>query len=317
MNALAYTVGHNIVFARGQYAPETTSGRKLMIHELAHVLQQSSSGKIVQRAPAGGKLEIVDERKKVTNPTTQRQAAKSCDIKCGKDVVGTLHAMPLFSHIYDKDRSKAKIVPAGSAAATGVGIALHFLKTPKASACGCNDFEFIQVVETTHPGNKTATVSYPRSFVDVNEATPKYKSKTGAMTPYYGEWAGTGKHVGPHTIPEAYPDSGATVDTTQSIYDRPSRDPKTELTDKKTLDWKAEATVVCKGKGPDKILGGVTWGFERKFNAKTKDYDPVKEKPTQCFITPSTSFITTLTKGTTTGADDELKDYAFEGKKKP
>src|SRR5207245_89383 len=41
VHALAYTVGRDIVFASGQYAPQTPAGRKLLAHELAHVIQQS------------------------------------------------------------------------------------------------------------------------------------------------------------------------------------------------------------------------------------------------------------------------------------
>lgn len=44
MNALAYTVGHDVVFAAGQYAPHTPAGRNLLVHELAHVVQQGHSG---------------------------------------------------------------------------------------------------------------------------------------------------------------------------------------------------------------------------------------------------------------------------------
>jgi hypothetical protein len=43
VNALAYTRGHNVVFGHGQYAPETTAGRRLLAHELTHVLQQAAS----------------------------------------------------------------------------------------------------------------------------------------------------------------------------------------------------------------------------------------------------------------------------------
>src|SRR6476660_710319 len=42
VNALAYTVGSNVVFAAGQYTPETASGKRLLAHELTHVIQQSS-----------------------------------------------------------------------------------------------------------------------------------------------------------------------------------------------------------------------------------------------------------------------------------
>jgi hypothetical protein len=44
MNALGYTVGRHVVFADGQYSPETMSGRRLLAHELAHVVQQSMCG---------------------------------------------------------------------------------------------------------------------------------------------------------------------------------------------------------------------------------------------------------------------------------
>jgi hypothetical protein len=43
VNALAYTLGHHIVFGTGQYAPDTTAGRRLMAHELTHVVQQNPS----------------------------------------------------------------------------------------------------------------------------------------------------------------------------------------------------------------------------------------------------------------------------------
>lgn len=43
VNALAYTVGRDVVFGEGQYAPATGAGRRLIAHELTHVLQQSHS----------------------------------------------------------------------------------------------------------------------------------------------------------------------------------------------------------------------------------------------------------------------------------
>jgi hypothetical protein len=43
VSALAYTVGRDVVFDAGLYAPECPEGRKLLAHELAHVVQQSSA----------------------------------------------------------------------------------------------------------------------------------------------------------------------------------------------------------------------------------------------------------------------------------
>jgi outer membrane protein OmpA-like peptidoglycan-associated protein len=41
VHALAYTVGNDIVFGAAQYSPATDAGKKLLAHELTHVLQQN------------------------------------------------------------------------------------------------------------------------------------------------------------------------------------------------------------------------------------------------------------------------------------
>ena len=59
VNALAYTVGRDVVFGAGQYAPGSSEGKRLMAHELTHVVQQGIAGKTpftlrkvqVQRSP--------------------------------------------------------------------------------------------------------------------------------------------------------------------------------------------------------------------------------------------------------------------------
>ena len=42
VHATAYSVGHDIVFATGQYSPSTPSGQRLLAHELTHTLQQTN-----------------------------------------------------------------------------------------------------------------------------------------------------------------------------------------------------------------------------------------------------------------------------------
>ncbi|HVZ39420.1 MAG TPA: DUF4157 domain-containing protein [Candidatus Kapabacteria bacterium] len=43
VNARAYTVGSDIVFARGEYAPAEPGGQRLLAHELTHVFQQGEA----------------------------------------------------------------------------------------------------------------------------------------------------------------------------------------------------------------------------------------------------------------------------------
>ena len=74
VNALAYTVGRDIAFGMGQYAPETNEGRRLLTHELTHVVQQTAAG-----TPRLQRTEAEDEEKKklavAAPPKTPSEAA--------------------------------------------------------------------------------------------------------------------------------------------------------------------------------------------------------------------------------------------------
>jgi LysM repeat protein len=53
VGARAYTVGNAIVFGDGQYSPESNDGRRLLAHELTHVMQQredTAARSMIQRA---------------------------------------------------------------------------------------------------------------------------------------------------------------------------------------------------------------------------------------------------------------------------
>jgi len=53
VNAVAFTMGRHIAFADGMYNPETQAGKRLLAHELTHVVQQGRSagigGEVLQR----------------------------------------------------------------------------------------------------------------------------------------------------------------------------------------------------------------------------------------------------------------------------
>ncbi len=49
VNAKAFTVGHNVAFGSGQYAPQTTEGRRLLAHELMHFVQQNGNTFLIQK----------------------------------------------------------------------------------------------------------------------------------------------------------------------------------------------------------------------------------------------------------------------------
>ena len=43
LNAKAFTLGHNVIFGKSRYAPNTIEGRRLLSHELTHIIQQKFS----------------------------------------------------------------------------------------------------------------------------------------------------------------------------------------------------------------------------------------------------------------------------------
>lgn len=52
IGARAYTMGNDVVFAEGEFAPGTGAGEALLAHELTHVVQQGGHAGLIQRAPA-------------------------------------------------------------------------------------------------------------------------------------------------------------------------------------------------------------------------------------------------------------------------
>jgi len=62
VNALAYTVGNDVVFGATQYSPGTENGHRLLAHELGHVMQQQGASRAFDRQLAVGKPDTEYER---------------------------------------------------------------------------------------------------------------------------------------------------------------------------------------------------------------------------------------------------------------
>jgi len=80
VQAKAFTVGNNIVFNSGQYVPNNDESKRLLAHELTHVIQQGQSGinnarvqrkpdkKIIEKKPAKKSNFTVDLSTPISNP---------------------------------------------------------------------------------------------------------------------------------------------------------------------------------------------------------------------------------------------------------
>jgi hypothetical protein len=79
VDAHAYTVGRDIVFGRDQYAPETEFGRRLLAHELAHVVQRSPA---LRRWKISGSTATSDRDDDLLGGLAEKAGARAADWKC-------------------------------------------------------------------------------------------------------------------------------------------------------------------------------------------------------------------------------------------
>ena len=289
ITARAFTVGSDIGFAAGEYAPHRAEGRHLIAHELAHSIQQNGGECRVQRSP----VRIVPAGSQARLGAGQRRADASCDIQCRGAGLGTMHVMPIM---FGSGREGPAF--ATSAGADGIRVSIHFIRNrtvpPAASPCArCTDFKVIQVVNTNSPS--TASQGRGGRYVD-NRAGP---------TPFYDDVYQS--RTGRHTVGYGLPGAGDEVRTTRSVYDAPFRSPE-GLAPVRSLGyhWNAEACITCVRTGRDIVLGCATYGYRREWNAGTNSHGPVQINRPGCLTSPSDQFITTL------HTDSSTSSYDFE-----
>ena len=85
LDAHAYTVGHDVVFGAGGYAPDASRGVRLLAHELTHVVQQDAmpQSRLIQRDGMG-----------------DVHLAEACD-----DFIDKIHAAPAFTALNAENRN--------------------------------------------------------------------------------------------------------------------------------------------------------------------------------------------------------------------
>src|SRR5262245_46954936 len=147
LHALAYTVGRDIVFDSGRYDPTSSDGRRLLAHELAHVVQQTGGG---TAAPNSSDTIAVSARH--ASEETEAEAAAS-QVMAAVPPRGPALAFGAGSHAagpsimrqavvpaadgpgpYDACPDAAGVAKARDEAATLVAHALDVLGQPKAAA---------------------------------------------------------------------------------------------------------------------------------------------------------------------------------------
>lgn len=123
VNARAFTVGKDVVFGAGQYAPGTDSGKRLLAHELSHVVQQSEGVRLKQPLKSEQKSsshEIHEERNGKREETPAQFIEQPDENRNHADVeIGTDKEVSRFPDLKIDTSLNSAQVPEFEIAATG------------------------------------------------------------------------------------------------------------------------------------------------------------------------------------------------------
>jgi hypothetical protein len=177
LNARAYTIGQEIFFGPGAYAPQSEAGRRLLAHELTHTLQQQG---------ASGGVEGVSERGESSEQEARRMAQ---EVVAAREPVGAPRAVSrLGAPLVQRD----DLPPVAQTQGTGL-----FQSTPP----NILDLRGVaaQVVEEERNGvrkwldqNKTRVSQMPEEqvIVQVRQNVPRGEAIGDALIKVYvEEWA--------------------------------------------------------------------------------------------------------------------------------
>ncbi len=87
VGALAYTVGSHIIFGAQRYAPGTEAGKRLLVHELAHVIQQGDSATPSTPRIAAGAGSLEREAESATSSGEDAPAYRRIRARAGETVL--------------------------------------------------------------------------------------------------------------------------------------------------------------------------------------------------------------------------------------
>ena len=178
LNALAYTVGSDIVFAARQHAPETSAGRSLIAHELAHVVQQSGGNDGSDASPRLGSSDLEAQADAAANAAL---AGQPTTLSAAQPVVQR-RAAPYIKKV------TVHLAPSQSAELAWEG-------TPPAGATGSDAFPVSTGKGYSDPGDPQGTCVRDCCSNAITQCAPPWNQpgRVGACCTYHGNafWTGT------------------------------------------------------------------------------------------------------------------------------
>jgi outer membrane protein OmpA-like peptidoglycan-associated protein len=151
--AMAYTVGHEITFGAGKYNPKSQSGRRLLAHELAHVVQQEN--------PSRGSAAENQQEFEADDASRQAIRGERANVALAAPVSMQRQGLPGTAPRGDLTESVSPLMAAAIGSVTLDGFA-----TGKADVSGANQARLANTAETIvkllakYPASKIRVIGY-------------------------------------------------------------------------------------------------------------------------------------------------------------
>jgi hypothetical protein len=179
VGALAYTVGNDVAFARGEFAPRSPAGRRLLAHELVHVAQQGA-------VPAGGGLTVGSPNSEAEQ-TAERESDAVVSGRAPRPIGATAPALARRAAPFIKKVS-VHLTPPQSAD-------LDWEGAVPADATGEDHFIVSSGKGYSDPGDDPGTCSRSCCTDPLKQCAPPWNQpgRVGACCTYHGSgfWTGT------------------------------------------------------------------------------------------------------------------------------
>jgi hypothetical protein len=185
VRANAYTVGQQIVFASGKYSPNTSAGKQLLAHELAHSRQQAVN---LESGTSSGV--------RISSDLAAEQGADAA----AEAVISGRPGPPMLPHSHALNRRSGPFIKKVTVHLTPQSAELEWQGSPPSDAPGKDNFTVSTGKGYSDPGDPRGTCTRDCCKDPDTQCAPPWNqpSRVGACCTYVGNSFWTGASLDEH-----------------------------------------------------------------------------------------------------------------------
>jgi len=256
LQAKAFSVGRDVCFGKGQYAPGTSEGRNLLAHELTHVLQQNANPASRQVQRACGRAAIGPTPSDcVLVSKIPRGERFLFNVNCDEFAPGEQARLLTFAGLMSPTANISILGMASSDGRRDFNESLSCKRAERAefvlTVLGGVPSSRITSVEATGPVGTPNDATMRAVDIDLNEPLPPKPSGRRTVT------------INVTVLRGATDNSATDVSTSNSIYSRAGCDLRVSAGNRQTLNASQTSTILGADNLLDEPSGAVVSSEER------------------------------------------------------